>query len=110
MLEKQIEKKVCDHAKNLGYLTYKFNSMNRAAVPDRLFISATGVMYFIEFKREGAKPTSAQCREIKRLHDQGVSAFVIDNVKSGVWLVDAIESGFPILQLSTNDLEKWGIL
>ena len=38
MLEKQIERKVCDYAKNKGLLAYKFTSPARAAVPDRLFI------------------------------------------------------------------------
>lgn len=109
-LEKVIEKRVCDHAKKLGYLTYKFNSEARRSVPDRMFVSSTGVIYFIEFKRKGKKPTTGQERELKRLHEKNVPVFVIDDVKSGVWLVDAIEAGFPIHQLSINNLEIWGIL
>ena len=60
MLEKQIEAKVCDYAKSKGVLAYKFTSPARAAVPDRMFISPDGRVWFCEFKREGQKPTAAQ--------------------------------------------------
>ena len=89
MLEKDIERKVCDYAKDKGWLTYKFTSPNRMAVPDRLFITPFGRIVFIEFKREGAKPTPAQQREHERLVRQGCTVRVIDNVEAGKQLVDA---------------------
>ena len=49
MLEKDIEKKVCDEAKKLGWLTYKFSSPAHRGVPDRIFIK-DGEVVFIEFK------------------------------------------------------------
>ena len=49
MLEKQIEAKVCDYAKERGLLVYKFTSPNRMAVPDRMFIRPDGKVFFIEF-------------------------------------------------------------
>lgn len=88
MLEKQIEQKVCDYARSLGVLALKFTSPQRAAVPDRLMITPTGKVYFIEFKREGQKPTPAQMREHQRLRDNKVDVFVIDNVTDGVALVE----------------------
>ena len=88
MLEKQIETAVCDYAKTKGILTYKFTSPARAAVPDRLFINSTGVVWFCEFKRQGAKPTAAQDREHHRLRGHKVSVFVIDNVDDGKAMVD----------------------
>lgn len=88
MLEKQIEKAVCDYAKSLGILTYKFTSPGRAAVPDRLFIAPGGKVMFIEFKREGQKPTPAQAREHERLRAQGCWVWVIDNVVAGKLMVD----------------------
>ena len=90
MLEKQIEAKVCDYAKARGWLTYKFTSPGRASVPDRLFISPMGKCVFIEFKREGQKPTAAQVREHQRLREQKVSVFVVDNVKDGQAIVDVM--------------------
>lgn len=90
MLEKQIEQKVCDYAKSKGWLVYKFTSPNRAAVPDRIFISPMGKVVFIEFKREGQKPTPAQAREHDRLREQRVSVFVVDNVIDGKTIVDVM--------------------
>ena len=88
MLEKDIEKKVRDYAKSKGVLTYKFTSPNRAAVPDRIFITPSGFVYFVEFKREGQKPTPAQEREHARLRQQGCQVWVIDNVNYGHIMVD----------------------
>ena len=93
MLEKDIEKKVCDYAKSKGALVYKFTSPARAAVPDRLFIGPTGRVWFIEFKREGQKPTPAQEREHARLRGHNVSVFVIDDVEQGKAVVDAMVTG-----------------
>jgi len=91
-LEKIIETKVYDYAKAKGMLTYKFTSPNRAAVPDRLFITASGFVFFIEFKRLGKKPTPAQTREIDRLIKQNTAVFVIDNIEDGKKMIDNIVS------------------
>ena len=88
LLEKQIEEKVNTYAKEQGFLVYKFTSPQRAAVPDRLYINPRGKMHFVEFKREGQRPTPAQQREHERLRDQGVMVFVIDNVDAGKVMVD----------------------
>jgi len=88
MLEKHIEAKVCDYAKQRGLLVYKFTSPARAAVPDRLLILPGGRMFFCEFKREGQKPTPPQEREHHRLRQHGVSVWVIDNVDDGLRMID----------------------
>lgn len=83
-LEKDIEKKVCDHAKALGCLVYKFTSPARRSVPDRLFIMPGGKgVFLIEFKRLGCKPTPAQEVEIAKIRAQGTYVGVIDNVTEG---------------------------
>lgn len=89
MLESEIEKKVCDYAKERGFLVYKFTSPNRAAVPDRLFIKQTGALFFCEFKRGGAKPTAPQEREHTRLRDHNVRVFVVDSVEQGKLIIDS---------------------
>ena len=88
MLEKQIEAKVCDYAKERGLLVYKFTSPNRMAVPDRMFVRPDGKIFFIEFKREGQKPTPAQYREHERLRGHNVLVFVVNNVLSGMLVID----------------------
>lgn len=90
MLEKQIEAKVCDHAKSQGMLVYKFTSPARAAVPDRLFVCPDGRIFFIEFKRPGQKPTVPQEREHQRLRNHNVKVFVVDDVITGVMTVNSM--------------------
>ena len=90
MLERDIEAAVCQYAREAGMLVYKFTSPNRAAVPDRLFITPKGTSWFIEFKREGVKPTVPQMREHERLRGHGVTVFVVDTVEKGRDCVDAM--------------------
>lgn len=87
MLEKEIETKVCTYAKDRGVLVYKFTSIAHRSVPDRLFIY-DGISFFIEFKRPGAKPTAAQCREHGRIREQKVQVFLIDDVDDGKRMID----------------------
>lgn len=106
-LEKIVEKKSCDYAKSLGYLTYKFNSEARRSVPDREFISPRGVIFFIEFKRKGKKPTPSQFREIARLISHNVPTFVIDDSDECKTLIDYIQMGFDPMVLSIENNKKW---
>ena len=82
-LEKDIEKRVCDYAKSLKMLVYKFTSPSRAHVPDRMFITPKGVVFFIEFKRLGQKPTAAQQVEGDKIRQAGIQVFIVDNVEGG---------------------------
>ena len=86
-LEKDIESKVCDYAKSLGMLCYKFTSPSRRSVPDRMFITKFGVVFFIEFKRLGCKPTPAQEVEIEKIYRTGVYVAVVNNVEQGKLIV-----------------------
>lgn len=93
MLEKQIEAKVCEYAKTKNILVYKFTSPARAAVPDRLFVTPDGRMFFCEFKREGLKPTPSQEREHTKLRQHKVNVFVVDNVEQGKAMIDLMVMG-----------------
>ena len=88
VLEKDIEREVCSYARSKGWLTYKFSSPNRAAVPDRLFILPEGDVIFVEFKRSGEVPTPAQLREHGRLTGQHCTVWVIDTITEGKKMVD----------------------
>lgn len=97
-LEKDIESAVVKHAKGIQMLVYKFTSPSRRSVPDRMFITKSGVVFFIEFKRKGQKPTASQEVEIAKIRAQGVKCFVVDNVADGKQIladmaeIDAISS------------------
>jgi hypothetical protein len=90
-LESVIEKAVCEYAKRLGCLVYKFTSPARRSVPDRLFVMPYGKgVFFIEFKRKGGKPTAAQEVEINKILAQGTRAFVACSIAEGKKIVDDV--------------------
>lgn len=89
MLEKEIENRVCQYAREKGWLAYKFSSPSRVGVPDRIFISPTGKIIFIEFKRKGMKPTPVQEREHDHLIRHNCVVKVVDNVIDGKAIIDA---------------------
>jgi hypothetical protein len=85
--ERAIEEKVNTYAKEQGFLVYKFTSPQRAAVCDRIWI-CNGQVRFVEFKREGMKPTPAQHRHHQLLAKHGVTVYVIDNIALGKEIID----------------------
>jgi hypothetical protein len=99
-LERDIEKSVCSYAKSLGMLVYKFTSPSRRSVPDRMFITKTGVVFFIEFKRKGEKPTAAQEVEIGKIRKTEIQVFVIDDVEKGKRVLKIVAEG-----VVNNDLK-----
>ena len=84
MLEKQIESKVVKKAKELGFLTYKFSSPSNRGVPDRIFISHHGEVFFIEFKSAKGKLTQLQKKVINDIETYQIDVFVINNVEDGL--------------------------
>jgi len=73
MLERDIEKKLVAWAKQNDVYTRKFSSPAHRGVPDRIFI-ANGQTLFLELKKEGAKPTKLQLREIAKINQAGGEA------------------------------------
>lgn len=97
-LEKVIEGKVKDHAKKLGWQTYKFVSPATPSVCDRIFVNRWGVVIFIEFKQKGKKLTPKQ-----QLHADGLKAnyanvFMIDNIEDGKALIDKWDNSVSIIK------------
>lgn len=82
--EKTIEKKVCDYAVKRGCYVRKFTSPARRGVPDRLFITPHGRVFFIEFKSPTGSTTVLQQRELRAIRERGVSAFEINSYQGGV--------------------------
>lgn len=87
--EAQIEKSVCDYARERGCLVYKFSSPGRRGVPDRMFIAPGGTVFFIEFKAPGGKPSTLQRREINKLLDQGANAVWVGSIEAGEMVVSS---------------------
>lgn len=88
LLEKDIEDAVCRYARSKGFMALKFTSPNRRSVPDRIILGPDRAVWFIEFKRKGAKPTAAQEREHCKLRQMGFVVHVVDDIDRGKRLID----------------------
>lgn len=87
MLEKDIERKVGDYAKKLGFWHRKFTSPQNRGVPDRIF-AQNGSVFWIEFKAPGKKPTPLQELEIKKMREKGLRVYVCDNPDYGKTVIE----------------------
>lgn len=85
--ESKIEKAVSDYAKSLGFLHYKFLSTQNG-VPDRIFISPNGFVFFIEFKAPGEEPRLLQQVVINKIRRKGAEVYVIDDIDRGKELIN----------------------
>lgn len=94
VLEKSIEQAVKKYAEKGGCLSYKMNGPGHRGWPDRLFMYDGKVM-FIEFKREGRKPTPLQTEIHTRLRKAGFDVFVVDSVALGKAAVEGLWSTDP---------------
>ena len=86
-LERDIEGAIVTFAKGKGCYVRKFTSPSQRSVPDRIFITPTGRVFFMELKREGKKSTPAQEIEQDKIRAHGVLVFVVDNVDAGKKIV-----------------------
>lgn len=89
MQEKEIEAHVNKHAKETGWLQYKFVSPGKRGVPDRMYFFQ-GHCLMVEFKKLGKKPTALQEKEMRLLRKAGVTCEVVDNVTEGKYLLDQL--------------------
>lgn len=78
--ESYIERKVCEYAKEKGVLVFKCTG--HKGIPDRIFLYQ-GRVFYIEFKAPGKKPTVLQERVHRKIREQGIMVFVIDNIEDG---------------------------
>lgn len=93
MKESEIEKKVCEYAKNRGWKAIKFRSFNNKSLPDRIFFKK-GKCFLIEFKVEGKLPTKLQQKTLCEFRDNGFAADVIDSVEKGIAFITFIDKKF----------------
>ena len=71
-------------AKAIGCLVYK---IHERGAPDRLFITPDRRVFFIEFKRRGAKPRPEQLYEHERLRARGLRVYIVDNREQGLEVI-----------------------
>ena len=88
-LERDVQRKVIAHAKQLGAYARKFSSPANAAVPDYIVLHR-GRALFIEFKRRGKRPTPNQEDELRQIREQAFLIFVIDDVPVGKFILELV--------------------
>jgi len=70
-------------------LCYKMGGIGcTVGTPDYLLLTASGDVFFIEFKQLGKKPTPMQVREHARLKANNINVYVVDTVEYGVEVVN----------------------
>lgn len=77
ILEKDIEKRLVQLLEEKGCLAYKFVSPNCRGVPDRLFISPEGTIFFVELKTKQGKLSELQCHQLIKLDGQHQLVYVL---------------------------------
>ena len=85
MLEREIEEKVVNYAKKRKFRADKNKTRS---LPDRTFISPTGNIFYVEFKRKGKSPTKLQQITINDLLSRSVKVFIIDDLEQGKLLIN----------------------
>lgn len=90
MLEKKIEKYLCDRVKAIGGLQYKFSSPAHRGVPDRIVLYA-GKVYFVEVKKDDGRLSSLQRIEHEKIREQGLDVFVVWNTEDVDTFIEILE-------------------
>lgn len=93
ILEKEIEKKFKKALEAKGCLVYKFVSPNCRGVPDRIVITDTGKVLFIELKTEKGVLSKLQRIQLKKLRDFRQKTFVL--------------YGLPEVEDFVNNIDDW---
>ena len=86
-----VEKEVCAYAERVGFMSIKFRDLSRAGGPDRLFISKTGNVTFVEFKSPSEPVSDRQDDYIMDLKKHCVTVNVVRDVDAGINLISQLE-------------------
>jgi len=89
--EKTVESYLVGEIRKIGGKAYKFSSPARRSVPDRVCVLPLGLIIFIECKRPGQKPTKAQAKELKDLHELGHMSVWVDSHEAVDKIVKAVK-------------------
>lgn len=77
MLEKDVERRLCNKVAAVGGKAYKFTSPGRRSVPDRICLFPGGKIAFVEVKAPTGTLTKLQKQELRMLRILGQKAFVV---------------------------------
>lgn len=90
MRESTIERHLVEGVKKLGGMCVKFVSPGTLGVPDRLIITATGRIIFVELKTEVGRLSKIQRYTIEQMQKRGADVRVVKGMDSVKALLDEI--------------------
>ncbi len=92
MRESQIEKRLVEGVKKLGGMCLKFVSPGSPGVPDRLIITSTGRIIFVELKTEIGRLEKIQTYRIGEMRKRGADVRVVKGLDEVKALLEEIEN------------------
>lgn len=93
MLESRIERRLVDGVKKLGGMCIKFTSPGTPGVPDRLIITATGRVIFVELKTEVGRLSKLQRYIIGEMQKRGADVRVVKGIDAVKELLTELGGG-----------------
>jgi hypothetical protein len=93
MLEKEIERRMCELVKKRGGLFYKFTSPDNPGVPDRILVTPAGDVWFVELKRTFGRMSRIQHWQKSELEKRGVKVRVIHGYDEAKKFVEEVLPG-----------------
>lgn len=75
--ESAIERRLAAGVREAGGLCWKFVSPGTAGVPDRIVVTRTGEIWFVELKALDGRLTDRQFHCLQALKDRGAKAIVL---------------------------------
>ena len=90
MLEKEIERRMVQMVKQRGGLCYKFVSPSNPGVPDRIIITPTGRVVFVELKTEIGRLSNIQKWQRAEMQKRGADVRVVKGWDAAKALVEEV--------------------
>jgi hypothetical protein len=82
MLERRIELRLVERAKEAGGMAIKWTAPGLSGVPDRIVFLPGGKVIFVEVKAPGSSPSALQSRIHEMLARLGADVRVIDSLEA----------------------------
>lgn len=79
--EKTLEARLVREIEARGGMALKYTSQFHRGIPDRICLLPYGLIYFVELKSTGKKPTKLQDHALKKIFDLGFAGYVIDKTE-----------------------------
>ena len=92
--EKTLEARLVREIEARGGMALKYTSQFHRGIPDRIILTPTGKVHFVELKSTGKKPTKLQVHAMNKLIYLGFDVWTIDKTERLDAFLDHIRDEF----------------